>query len=356
MSGLVKSGCLALLFLWPTLVVAQTSSAAMPSSGNAQVIVAMGLVDVEQGVSRLMVEMPGRIRKIEAKENQVYNPGDVLLAVDVATPKLKREQAVKAIKLAEVKLEQARSGRQIAEAEVKAQQAVVDAAIAREETYKGRQKEIKGIEQVPKATIREIEDAVRESTFIIKAEKEKLKVIDAKIAYARSEEALAEAQIELQKEQLKEAEKAINDCVLKAPFKGKVLRVRARVGELVGTAMLEPLIEFCPEMPRIVRGEISQEFASTAKVGQFCRITDDSRGNSTVWTGRIERLSDWYTPRRSVLFEPLQLNDQRTMECIIVIDKNDEQLRIGQRVRLSIELGSSSAPVLSGSGKETGKR
>lgn len=354
MTALVKSICLMLLL--PAVVLAQTPAGTLPSSGGGNVIVAMGLVDVDQGVSRLMVEMPGRIKKIDAKENQVYNQGDVLLAVDDTTQKLKREQAVKGIKLAEVKLEQARSGRMIAEAEAKAQQSVIDAAVAREETYKGRLKEVKGNESVAKPLIREIEDAIRESGYIIKAEKEKLKVVDAKIAYARSEETLAQAQIDLQTEQFKEADKAINDCVLKAPFKGKVLRVRARVGEMVGLAAMEPLIEFCPDVPRIIRGEISQEFASTAKVGQVCKITDDSRANSTVWTGRIERLSDWYTPRRSVLFEPLQLNDQRTMECIIVVDNNSDQLRIGQRVRLSIEMGKAAPASPGDPAKESVKR
>lgn len=337
MIALVKSICL--LLLMPTIVLAQPPAGTLPSSGSPNVIVAMGLVDVEQGVSRLMVEMPGRIKKIVAKEGQVYNEGDVLLAVDDTTQKLKREQAVKGIKLAEVKLEQARSGRMIAEAEAKAQQSVVDAAVAREETYKGRLKEVKGNESVAKPLVREIEDAIRETGYVIKAEKEKLKVIDAKIGYAKSEETLAQAQIDMQTEQLKEADKAISDCILKAPFKGKVLRIRARLGEMVGLAAMEPLIEFCPEAPRIIRGEIPQEIAAFARAGQVCKITDDSRAHSTVWTGRIERLSDWYTPRRSVLFEPLQVNDQRTMECIVIVDPSSEPLRIGQRVRLSIEKG-----------------
>jgi multidrug resistance efflux pump len=335
-----------LVLMMPLLALGQTTPATNPQNGGGNVIVAMGLVDVEQGVSRLMVEMPGRIRKIEAKENQVYNQGDVLLAVDDTTPKLKHAQAMKAVTLAEKKLAQAKLGVAIAEAETKAQQAVVDAAVSREETYKNRLKDVKNVEQAPKATVREMEDAVRESGFAVKAEREKLKVIDARIAFAKSDETLAQTQVDIQTEQLKEAEKAINDCVLKAPFKGKVLRIRARLGELVGPTMLEPLIEFCPEAPRIIRGEISQEFAAAAKVGQMCKITDDSRTNSNVWTGKVERLGDWFAPRRSILFEPLQLNDQRTVECIIVVDANSEQLRIGQRVRISLEMSRSVAPVV----------
>lgn len=352
-----KSYCLGLMW-WMSgcsdAVMAQAPTA--PSHSNSTVIVAMGLVDVEQSVARLLLEMPGRVKSIEAKENVVYEPGAVLLAVDDTGPRIKLAQLAVAIEAAKAKVEQARLGRVIAEAEVKAQQTAIDAAIEREKTYLRRQKEVKDIDQVPKATIREIEDAVRESGAIIKGEREKLKVIEAKVAYARSEEALAVVQVKAQETQLREAQKAVDDCVLRAPFKGRVLRVKARLGELVSPAMLEPLIEFCPEAPRIVRAEINQEFAHSAQIGQVCKITDDSRTASGSWSGKIVRLSDWYAPRRSILFEPLQMNDVRTLECIVAFDPGQFPLKIGQRVRLSIE--TTSAPVVSspGEAKETGKK
>ena len=50
----------------------------------------------------------------------------------------------------------------------------------------------------------------------------------------------------------------------------------------------------------------------------------------------MERISDWYSQRRSVLLEPLQFNDVRTLECIISIDPGQPPLRIGQRVRIAL--------------------
>jgi hypothetical protein len=64
-------------------------------------------------------------------------------------------------------------------------------------------------------------------------------------------------------------------------------------------------------------------------------IRDDSNAPA-VWRGRVTSLSDWYTQRRSILQEPLQLNDVRTLECLIAVDPDQAPLRIGQRVRVLI--------------------
>ncbi len=339
-------GCAAIVWVSEvTLIQIPPTSGNNPANPN--VIVAMGLVDVEAGVSRLSTEMPGRILRIEAKEDQVYEAGDFLLSVDDSNAKLK--QAEKALIIAEKKLLQAQTAVQIAVAEMNAQNALIEAALAREETYKARQKELKNIEQVPRATVREIEDAVREVGYAINAEKAKLAVIEARKALAQHDVDLAQTQVEAQKIPVMEAKKAMEDCVLKAPFKGKVLRLKAKLGELVGPISPEPLIEYCPETPRIIRGEISQEFASSAKVGQTCRITDDSRSSSVIGTGKIQRISDWIAPRRSILFEPLQLNDQRTVECLITLDPDSEPLRIGQRVRITVELNKTISPTIQNS-------
>jgi hypothetical protein len=52
-------------------------------------------------------------------------------------------------------------------------------------------------------------------------------------------------------------------------------------------------------------------------------------------------ISDWYTHRRSIVQEPLQFNDVRTLECIIQIDPHAQMPKIGQRVR--VMLGSAAA-------------
>src|SRR5262249_24120437 len=93
-----------------------------------------------------------------------------------------------------------------------------------------------------------------------------------------------------------------------------------------------PATQCGPAGPRIVGAEVEQEFASRVEKGQIALIHDDSSSGPT-WRGRVVRLSDWYTHRRSMLQEPLQFNDVRTMECIVQLDAGQAEPRIGQRVR-----------------------
>ncbi len=337
--------CLLLTLFGCIGVQSQEKQSTAPVNGTAQnpVIVAMGLVDVEQGVTRLMIEMPGRIVRILVKENDPCEAGAALLAVDDTQAKLKLVQLNLALQVAKGKVDQAKVSVKIVEAEKQAQDVSIEVAEGREQAYKRRLADLKNVAEIPKTTVRELEDLYRDSTLLIKGEKAKLHMIETKLDYAKTEETQALLQVQVYQEQEKEAAKAVADCVLKAPFKGKVLRIRARAGELVVPGFQEPLIEYCPDSPRIVRAEISQEFAQAARVGQACKITDDSRNNSGNWTGHIQRIGDWYSPRRSNLFEPLQMNDVRTLECIITLEPGGEPLRIGQRMRISIETGNTSS-------------
>jgi hypothetical protein len=41
-------------------------------------------------------------------------------------------------------------------------------------------------------------------------------------------------------------------------------------------------------------------------------------------------------PRRTVLLEPGELNDVRTVECVITLEGGTESLLVGQRMRVRI--------------------
>jgi hypothetical protein len=69
-------------------------------------------------------------------------------------------------------------------------------------------------------------------------------------------------------------------------------------------------------------------------MGQTVRVRDDANQAET-WSGQVLRVSDWFTRRRSVLQEPSEKNDVRTLECIVRLDANQRPLRLGQRVQVT---------------------
>ena len=119
------------------------------------------------------------------------------------------------------------------------------------------------------------------------------------------------------------------------------MRLQVGVGEWLGSVPKQSAVQFLPAGPRIVRAEVEQEFANRVSVGQAAEVHDDSKAGPT-WRGKVARMSDWYTHRRSIVQEPLQFNDVRTLECIIQLDAHAQMPKIGQRVR--VLLGSLASP------------
>jgi multidrug resistance efflux pump len=147
---------------------------------------------------------------------------------------------------------------------------------------------------------------------------------------------LAQRDVDAKREQLKKAEYGLKECTVCAPVKGKVLRSQLSVGQVLGPSPTQPVVLFCPALPYVVRAEVEQEFAGRVQEGQKALIQDDATGGGS-WTGRVKSISGWYSHRRSMLLEPLQFNDVRTLECIITLDPGQPELRIGQRVRVTLE-------------------
>src|SRR5262249_25369493 len=165
---------------------------------------------------------------------------------------------------------------------------------------------------------------VAELQAVLSAEQtklEELKLNDPGLSVRR-----AEAELRAKQGALDRARLVLSECDIKAPADGTILRVLVTRGETLGSQPRQPAVLFCPHAPRIVRAEVEQESAGWVAVGQAAAMEDDASGGSR-WTGKITRLSDWYTQRRSILQEPLQLNDVRTLECIITLDPNQPPLR-----------------------------
>jgi multidrug resistance efflux pump len=303
--------------------------------------VAVAYVDVEGGILKLYPVSQGRVVDMPVKEGQEVEKGEVLLRLDDQLAKIQLAEAKLALAVAEKRVAQAKELRDQQEKRIKMQDAAIAAmksklAAARAQADKAKRykEERKGV------TAEDVQIAERvadEADAGVKAELAKMALVRAMSPASTID--LAELDVEVKKQDVKKAELAVRECTLVAPVKGKLLRRLVNIGETLGASPRHPALEFCPSTDRIVRAEVEQEFAGKLAVGMKARIEDDATGGGE-WHGKVLRISDWYTQRRAILFEPMQFNDVRTLEVIIQLDRDAKNpLRIGQRVRVMMEGG-----------------
>jgi multidrug resistance efflux pump len=307
-------------------------TAAAPERGVA----CFGHVDVEHGVTALYPAQPGRVAEVLVRETAAVEAGTVLLRLDDRLARYRVEEARADLQAARAQLTQARTLPEKHRLLVAQQQAAVEAvrhrlAAAREQL--AHKEALVRREQTSAVVARAGAEQVRELEAAERAELAKLSELDLHLPAVAVER--AEAEVAAKKANLDKAEYALEECTLKAPVAGTVLRVFVGPGDLLGGQPSKPAIQFCPDRPRIVRAEVEQEFVARVSVGQTATLQDEGSTGQT-WRGKVARVSDWITQRRSVLLEPFQVNDVRTLECIIELDPGQPQPRIGQRLRVTI--------------------
>lgn len=301
---------------------------------------AFGYGDLRPGVTPLHPLVPGRVVKIHVSEGDTVKAGDALFVLDDTAARADVAAARADLHAAETRLDAARKVPEQYAARLKAQIETIESRqsekAAADALFETAQKN-KGIKvlnitdedlNIGRQKVRSIEAAVR-------AEQAKLTAIKTEDPTIPEREASHE--VEAKRAQLQKAEFTLSQCTIKAPADGEVLRLLTSVGETLGANPHQAALIFAQAGQRIIRAEVEQEFASRVRlhVGQKAQVHDDSSARQE-WTGTVERIGDWFTHRRSILQEPLQYNDVRTLECIVKLDKDQPAIKIGQRFRVTL--------------------
>jgi len=300
-----------------------------------------GHVDALNGVRALAPAQPGRVVAVAARENDHVAAGAELLRVDDRLARLQLEEAEAAAKGARAQLELARGLPQQHARKLEQQGAAVRAA---REVWEIARQENKRLEEqdrnvrVNAATLEAARAHVKQAKALLEAEESRLEELrshgrDPELALQR-----AQAEVDAAGARVRTARQVLEGCTLRAPQAGTVLRLEVGVGDTVPLQPLNPLLLFAPDEELIVRAEVAEEFAAEVREGLPATVQDDAPLRPHTWVGKVTRVSKWFARRRSVLLEPGQVNDVRTLECVITLPP-DTPLRIGQRVHVAIRKG-----------------
>jgi multidrug resistance efflux pump len=276
---------------------------------------------------------------VPVKEGQPVKQGEILIKLDDRVASLLVEQAQAYYDAAAAQEREAGNLARQKEYKVTQQKAAIAAVehrLAAAQKARERKQELYDAKQFSSAELEAANQLVEELKALQTVEETKLKEVEllnpeAGLIRARADAAAKKARRE-------QARLTLDECKLTAPDDGTVLRILTSRGEILSSQPKQPAILFCPKEDRIIRAEVEQEFAGRVAKGMSATIQDDTTTSET-WSGQVDRISDWYTHRRSILQEPFQFNDVRTLECLIRLDPsaaNRKPLRIGQRVRVII--------------------
>jgi multidrug resistance efflux pump len=293
-------------------------------------------VDVDGGVLSLAPARAGTVVELKVHEGDTVPAGAVLLRLDDRPARFEVEQARTALEAARVRLARAEQDRGQHPARLAQLRAVMESAgyqldVARH--HLERQRELLKIHNTNIHEVNAAESQVQELAAQARAANAKF----AELNQADPELPVREAKVEMAaaETRLHQAEYAVEQCDLRAPAAGTVLRVQTGPGEVAGAPGAGAPLLFCPDGPLVVRAEVEQEFVRRVAVGQRATVEDESAAGTT-WSGRVVRIAGWYAARRGTLEKPSAFKDVPTVECIIALDGARSGLRIGQRVQVAL--------------------
>lgn len=299
-----------------------------------QGIECLGRVDVEGGLLELSSLRTGQVVEVPVHAGMEVAAGTVLFRLDDRPAQLQVQQSQAGVQAAQAQLAQAEESARLHSTQVAVQEAVHQAAkrrVSAAQVETQRKQKLQAEALISAEDLTASRDLVEELQAAAQAEAKKLALLQqqnptlqvdqARAAVARAQAMLAEAQYGLQQ------------CAVRAPKAGRVLKVQTGPGQLA--APQKEAILFAPDRPRIVWAEVEQEFVHFVKVGQPALLRDEMNPTWS-WPGQVTRIADWYSPPS--IPQPLpRFTDVPTVQCLITLKPGHPPLRIGRR--LTVLLG-----------------
>ena len=268
---------------------ADAKTAAQPAV-TPYAAIADGKADVEGGIIQVAARTAGIVREVDVKEGDDVRKGQVLARQEDDAPRL-------ALATAQANLQQAR-----------AQIALTESQLASARREADRLQPLSASRFVSRQAMDQAEDAVRNATATLEAQR-------AAVAVAQT--------------QVAQAEYALEQTIIRAPVDGRIVRRYANPGAGASTLNVTPMFDLEPAGQRIVRAEVSESAEPFVAVGQTVQLTPEA-DQSKVYTGKVLRIAPVFGARKLQSDDPSERTDDRVVETVVSAD--GAPFLIGQRV------------------------
>ena len=224
------------------------ASSSAPAASRSEGVICFGTVDLERGVSSLYPLQPGRVTEVLVAENQEVAQGAELVRLEDRIARSRLAEAEAGVELAKLQLVQARKQPKVHARRVAQQRAMRDAMASRVAAARDvlvRQQQAAKSVVVNESDKFNSQEKVRELEALERAEVQRLADLEAEdveMATTRAEYDLKAAEARRDTARL-----ALDDCILRAPRAGTVLRILVGPGDVLGAA--SPVSRRCFSQP-----------------------------------------------------------------------------------------------------------
>jgi RND family efflux transporter MFP subunit len=263
------------------------------------------------------VKVPGRVQSITVDLGSTVKRGQVLAQIEAQDYQLRVQQAEAALVQVRVRLGLApgQNGTRIdleRTSTVKQARAVLDEAKASHE---------RSVTLFQQGILAQAQLGTAEAAY--------------KVAQSRYEDALEEvrnrqALLGQRQSELDLARQQLTDTTIYAPFDGAIQERRANVGEYLSAGA--PIATIVRMDPVRLRVDVPEREASSVRVGQKVRVTVE--GDTTLYTGRIARLSPTITPQSRMLIVEAEVSNPGSLRpgsfahADIIVDANNPAVAV----------------------------
>jgi HlyD family secretion protein len=307
---------------------AATTTPAIASSG---LIAGPGRVEPYSEDIKIGSEMSGRLKSVFVEEGDVIHRGQVLAELENADYRAQVESARASVVAKEAIQRKVINGARRQERD-EAWSSVDEARAVTENA----QSELHRRQQLFAAGVvskEELDRYAREADVAkakYQAAVQQHSLVDD---HAREEDrSLAEADLQLAKSQLEEAQARYGKTFIRSPIDGSVLRKHHRSGESVSNSSTVPDPILTIGDPKIlrVRIDVDETDVSKVRVGQKAYVTADAFGKRRFW-GRVVRVGQQLGPKNVRTDEPTERVDTKILETLVELNPGT-QLPDGLRV------------------------
>jgi HlyD family secretion protein len=279
-----------------------------------------GRVEPESEDIRLGSELGGKLRQVSADEGDTVRSGQVLAVLENDDYLAAVRLAEADVRMKEAALRKLMNGARLEERETA--RALVDEASAVLENARAelaRSQHLSESGTISSAEFERAERAERVAEAQYRQAVERRALVDAR---PREEDrAMAEAELELARARVAEAQARYDKTLIRSPIDGTVLRRHHRSGESISNSstLPDPVFTVGNERTLRVRVEIDESDIGRVTLGERAYVSADAYAGRKFW-GKVIRISQQLGRKNIRTDEPTERVDNKVLEVLVELE------------------------------------